>query len=291
MEKQGEKTGLFSLPLEIRRTIILVVLKCGRRKEPTPDQEVWRPETTNIYVQRHKNRLIHGNGLVATCRQLRSETFTLIKDTLKPGLVDVPFVLDVMVVKHVGVILTWMSFPYKPLRIRKLTVNVRVMRSARLVVPDDWVDAARYKADEHDFEDKPPSETPPLDAIEAVAVREAAPSAVVDAYLRDWPSYTVDEMVIDWHPYEPPVGLAMGHHQQHIPYSMPYHDCGYQSDAAWPAAYPRDPSTQAGMSSSFLATVSNPHAFPVLTPPDDYMQFQAFSSLQTAGADIWPYRR
>ncbi|KAJ6781067.1 hypothetical protein PWT90_09757 [Aphanocladium album] len=99
-------------------------------------------------------------------------------------------------------------------------------------------------------------------------------------------------------PYESPSALAMGHHQhhhqhqqQHMAYSMPYHDCGFQSEAAWPAAYPRDPSTQAGMSNSFLATVSNPHAFPVLTPADDYMQFQAFSSLQTAGADIWPYRR
>lgn len=91
-------------------------------------------------------------------------------------------------------------------------------------------------------------------------------------------------------PYDSHNGVGMGQ-QQHIPYSMPYHDCGYQSEAAWPGAYQRDPSTSAGMSSSFLATVSNPHAFPVLTPPDDYMQFQAFSSLQTAGADIWPYRR
>ncbi|TQW06178.1 hypothetical protein V2A60_002662 [Cordyceps javanica] len=96
-------------------------------------------------------------------------------------------------------------------------------------------------------------------------------------------------------PYDSPgaVSMAAHHqqHQQHIPYSMPYHDCGYQSGAAWPVTYERDPSTSAGMSSSFISTVSNPNAFPVLTPPDEYMQFQAFSSLQTAGADIWPYHR
>lgn len=91
--------------------------------------------------------------------------------------------------------------------------------------------------------------------------------------------------------------MAMAQHQhhqqqqQHIPYTMPYQDCGYQSGAAWPGAYQRDPSTSAGLSSSYISTVSNPHAFPVLTPPDEYMQFHAFSSLQTAGADIWPYRR
>ncbi|KAM3428539.1 hypothetical protein MY4824_008755 [Beauveria thailandica] len=93
--------------------------------------------------------------------------------------------------------------------------------------------------------------------------------------------------------------MAQHHHQQqqqqqpeHIPYTMPYHDCGYQSGAVWPAMYQRDPNCALGMSSSsFDSTVSNPHAFPVLTPPDEYMQFQAYASLQTAGADVWPYHR
>ncbi|PMB68889.1 hypothetical protein BM221_005473 [Beauveria bassiana] len=93
--------------------------------------------------------------------------------------------------------------------------------------------------------------------------------------------------------------MAQHHHQQqqqqqpeHIPYTMPYHDCGYQSGAVWPAMYQRDPNCTAGMSSSsFNSTVSNPHAFPILTPPDEYMQFQAYASLQTAGADVWPYHR
>ncbi|OAQ96281.1 hypothetical protein LLEC1_06522 [Akanthomyces lecanii] len=96
-------------------------------------------------------------------------------------------------------------------------------------------------------------------------------------------------------PYDSASAVAMAQHQhhqqQHIPYTMPYHDCGYQSGAAWPGTYQRDPSTSAGLSSSYISTVSNPHAFPVLTPPDEYMQFQVFSNLQTAGADIWPYRR
>lgn len=83
----------------------------------------------------------------------------------------------------------------------------------------------------------------------------------------------------------------MAHSQQHIPYSMPYQDCGYQSNAAWPANYPRDAASSAGMSNSYMTTVSNPHAFSVLTPPDDYMQFQAYANLQTAGGDIWQYRR
>lgn len=45
------------------------------------------------------------------------------------------------------------------------------------------------------------------------------------------------------------------------------------------------------MSSSFLATVSNPHAFPVLTPPDDFMQFEAYAGVQAGGSDYWQYRR
>ncbi|OAA69837.1 hypothetical protein ISF_03107 [Cordyceps fumosorosea ARSEF 2679] len=93
-------------------------------------------------------------------------------------------------------------------------------------------------------------------------------------------------------PYDSPGAVGMT--AQHMPYSMPYHDCGYQSGAAWPpaASYQRgDPGTSAGLNNSFISTVSNPDAFPVLTPPDEYMQFQAFASLQTAGADIWPYHR
>ncbi|KAJ6789328.1 hypothetical protein PWT90_01068 [Aphanocladium album] len=245
MTKSKEQTGLFSLPLELRRAIILDVLTCGRRKEPTLTKKLVsgrvrlrncfdadRPETTNIYVQRHKNRFRHGNALLATCHQLRSETLTLINDTIKPGRAEVPFVLDVMLVKDVGVFPTWMSFPYKPRHIKKLTVQVRIVRPGRLVVPPDWFEAARYKKSEHDFERSSPSAwnlfvvlvvyalsgftaTPPA-AAAARAELDLAPTQrskhrdraaaarplVVDAHLLDAPPYMVDEMLIRWRPHE-----------------------------------------------------------------------------------------
>lgn len=96
-------------------------------------------------------------------------------------------------------------------------------------------------------------------------------------------------------PYNNPMPLGPHQHQaqqqqHHIPYSMPYQECGYQSNA-WPANFPRNAVSSGAMSNSFVSTVSNPHTFPVLTPPDDYMQFQAYSSLQTVGDDLWQYHR
>ncbi|KAJ3472186.1 hypothetical protein NLG97_g11209 [Lecanicillium saksenae] len=158
MTSGKEQIELLSLPVELRLLIILEVLK-SRRKEPALTKKLidgrvqlrnrfdaTRPEMTNIYVQRHKNRYLHGNGLLATCRRLRQETLLLIDTQIKTGRVKMPFVLDVMFVKDVGIIPTWLSFPYTPTtgRIRKLAVNVRIVRPGTHVVPADWIEAARY---------------------------------------------------------------------------------------------------------------------------------------------------
>jgi hypothetical protein len=153
---------LLDLPWELRRPIIVHVLQRRRSKLPSFSRKLIEsrlrlrncldanfPEVTNFYVPRHKNRYLHGNGLRATNRQLRHETDQLIQEELKSGSIDVPFVLDVMVVKDIGVFPSWMSFPYRPEHLKKLTVNLRIVRPGTSTVPNEWVEVARYKDDKY----------------------------------------------------------------------------------------------------------------------------------------------
>ncbi len=152
-----EATTLLGLPLELRRYIILETLKQGHRKAPMLSSHVVKsrvrlrnrfddnyPTETNIYVRKHKD-FIHGNALLQTNRRLRQNTLELIEDTLKTGKVEIPFVLDVMVIKDVGVMPTWMSCPYRPAHIGKIQVNLRIFRPDKDVVPEVWIPAAQYE--------------------------------------------------------------------------------------------------------------------------------------------------
>lgn len=119
------------LPWEVRRPIIIEVLRHQRKSTPVFSRKFIEsrvrlrncfdenfPETTNFYVARHKNRYLHGNALRATNRKLRYETNLLIQEELESGNLQLPFVLDIMVVKDIGVFPTWMSFPYRPAHIK-----------------------------------------------------------------------------------------------------------------------------------------------------------------------------
>lgn len=152
---------LIDLPWEVRRPIIVEVLRHQRKSTPSLSYKFMEsrvrlhncfdehfPEVTNFYVARHKNRYLHGNGLRATNRQLRFETNLLIQEELESGNIDLPFILDIMVVKDIGVFPTWISFPYRPERIKKLTINIRIVRLGTNAVPDEWVETARYYDDE-----------------------------------------------------------------------------------------------------------------------------------------------
>lgn len=81
----------------------------------------------------------------ATNRQLRHETDLLIEQDIKSGRIDVPFVLDVMIVKETGVFPSWISFPYQPTHLDKLTINLRIVQPGTSLVPDEWVEAARSR--------------------------------------------------------------------------------------------------------------------------------------------------
>lgn len=148
---------LVGLPLELRRYVILETLRQGRHKAPvisTPvvDSRVRLrnrfddnyPTETNIYVPKHKD-VIHGNALLQTNRRLRQDTLDLVEDTLKTSKVEIPFVLDVMVVKDVGVLPTWMSCPYRPAHIEKIQINLRIFRPDKDIVPESWIPAAQYE--------------------------------------------------------------------------------------------------------------------------------------------------
>lgn len=87
---------------------------------------------------------MHGNALLRVNRQLHRDTLALIEDTLRPGKVEIPFVLDVMVIKGVGILPTWISFPFMPDRIHTLHINVRIVRPGR-DVPLDWVRAGYFE--------------------------------------------------------------------------------------------------------------------------------------------------
>ncbi|KAJ3495782.1 hypothetical protein NLG97_g3141 [Lecanicillium saksenae] len=147
------ESRLLTLPLELRRYIILEVLKHGRRKEPSLSNEVFKdriqlinrfdekyPVGTNIYVRGRKT-WIHGNAFLQASRQLRQDTLELIEDTRKTGVVEIPFVLDLMVIKDVGLLPTWMSCPYQPEHLTQLTVKVRVFRPDKDLIPRGWVSA------------------------------------------------------------------------------------------------------------------------------------------------------
>lgn len=155
---ERKPSRLIDLPWEVHRPIIVYALRYGRKSVPSFNRKLIEsrlrlrncfdehmPEVTNFYVPRYKNRYLHGNALRATNSQLRYETNLLIEEELKSGNINVPFVLDIMVVKDIGVFPTWMSFPYRPEHIKKMTVNVRIVRPGTSIVPNEWVEAATYQ--------------------------------------------------------------------------------------------------------------------------------------------------
>lgn len=161
---------LLNLPWEVRRPIIIDVLRCGCKSEPAFNRNLIEsrlrlrncfdesfPEVTNLYVPRHKRQYLHGNALRATNRQLRRETNLLIEEEIKSGNIKIPFVLDVMIVKDVGVFPTWMSFPYQPEHVKMLTINLRIIRPGISIVPKEWIEVARYEKEEYSLWAKSPA--------------------------------------------------------------------------------------------------------------------------------------
>ncbi|KFG81934.1 hypothetical protein MANI_118259 [Metarhizium anisopliae] len=207
MSQYSKSSRLLDLPWELRRPIIVQVLRRGRKSEPAFNRKLIEsrvrlrncfdddfPKTTNLYVQRHKNRYLHGNALRTTNRQLRYETNLLIEEEIKSGNIEIPFVLDVMIVKDVGVFPTWMSFPYRPEHLKMLTINLRIVRPGTSVVPDEWIKVARYEEKEYSRRDNSPAN---WNIIMDVAYMLSV-SIVPNAYLLPSASYVADKLFIDF---------------------------------------------------------------------------------------------
>lgn len=156
MAEPATPCRLLALPWELRRPIIVEVLKHKRTTPPIFSRKLIKgrmrlhncfdadfPEVTNIYIPRQKNRHLAGNGLRATNRQLRHETDLLIQEELKTGKIGAEFILDMMIVKDIGVFPTWISFPYQPEHIKRLQIDLRIVRPGNTTVPTEWIDVAR----------------------------------------------------------------------------------------------------------------------------------------------------
>lgn len=161
MCSHDQTSSLLALPWELRSIICLEVLKHRRTKQPIFDRKLVEnrvrlrncfdrsfPEDTNIYIRKPRCRYIHGRGLLETCQRLRRDVMLLINEQLKTGRIEIPFVLDVMFVKDVGIFPTWMSFPYRTKRILNLRLNVRIIRPKPDLIPLEWVEMGRHRRDD-----------------------------------------------------------------------------------------------------------------------------------------------
>ncbi|KAJ2969168.1 hypothetical protein NQ176_g8813 [Zarea fungicola] len=151
--------SLLSLPWEIRGVILLEVLEPQQRREPIFDRKFMQkrvrlrnlfdethPKDTNIYIEKPGTWALaqSARALQATSRRLRDDVTLLINEIFKTGKEDAPFILDIMIVKDVGVFPTWLCFPYRTKRILSLRVNLRIIRPDAKAVPLEWVELARY---------------------------------------------------------------------------------------------------------------------------------------------------
>lgn len=221
MSLDAEASKLLHLPGELRRAIIVHVICCGRSSAPCFNQELIDnsvrlrncfdkdfPEATNFYVPRRRNQYLHGNGLRAANRQLRSEVDLAIEQELKSGKIDIPFVLDVLIVKDIGVFPYWRTFPYRPQHLKLLTIHLRIVRPESVAIPDEWVEAAKYTAG-FSYQHHCPTIRNIMMAISIYAFScISAPrdpqANVIDAHLVPSSKYVTDELhiIYDKHEYE-----------------------------------------------------------------------------------------
>ncbi|CEJ93669.1 hypothetical protein VHEMI09245 [[Torrubiella] hemipterigena] len=200
MSLDAEASRLLQLPGELRRAIIVLVICCGRSSAPCFNQE--------LIDNSRRNQYLHGNGLRAANRQLQSEVDLAIEQELKSGKVDIPFVLDVLIVKDIGVFPYWRTFPYQPQHLKLLTIHLRIVRPGSVAVPDEWVEAARYTAGVSYSHHSPAIRNIMMAisiyAFSCISAPRDPQANVIDAHLVPSSKYVTDELHIfyDKHEYE-----------------------------------------------------------------------------------------
>lgn len=127
---------LLCLPRELRDTIIDLVVKSERREPPIAHDDrdssgaervqhedtYWKDVGNLIYFERSPAAFQPAyGGLLLTCQQLRAETLECASK------VDVPYVLDLLLVNEDHIWVTWISMPAeRTVMIEKLRINVRM---------------------------------------------------------------------------------------------------------------------------------------------------------------------
>ena len=238
--KNGQNIGLLGLPLELRRQIILEVLRHRQHQKPpvlkqrvVADRVRLRnrfdptyPAETNIYIKKGQSIIIISNALLHTNRQMRRDTQDLIEDTLETGKVAIPFVLDLMIVKDVGILPTWTSFPYVPKKLKTLRINMRIFRPKKGLFPSDWIPVAQYRPQGYRSSDTPCSwnfyvvllfyamgristsseatltADPEQRRLSAEELNTESKTGSMDVYLSALAPYSVDQMLIHINEFE-----------------------------------------------------------------------------------------
>ncbi len=147
-------SNLLGLPLETRLQIIRNVLasvdKAPVIEEIIEDRIPYRvhSQRSEIYVPRVVTPAFHGNGLLLTNRQLSKETKYLLQSMREKKTKGFEFVLDVMYVRGVGLLPTWLSVPVKTKDIGTLRVQFRIVRPPASLIERSWVVNAQYLSPE-----------------------------------------------------------------------------------------------------------------------------------------------
>ncbi len=182
VQKPPDAPKLLGLPAKLRAAIIFEVL-ASVDKNPVLSSETIPnrirleqhcdihnkdcKSEMNIYLPRRPLPVPNSADLLSTCRKLRENTEAVIEDIIEhmrensgKAFVNsskaVEFVLDVMFVKDVGLVPTWLSFPFRSDHVERLRVQIRAIQpSAGLIHPAfmqntrycDGVDAAKTVTD------------------------------------------------------------------------------------------------------------------------------------------------
>ncbi|KAF5004688.1 hypothetical protein FDECE_8830 [Fusarium decemcellulare] len=147
--------SLLKLPQEVRDQIIRESILSSRaapsladlKENRVPLQNTINPHpqwarATNIFVERDQKRWLQ-NPLLGTNRRLRRDTQGVIQ-----RLDSLPYTLDVAIVKSVGLMPTWLSFPVQQKHIDTLHIHFRILDGVKDV--DEafpWFDNAEWYGD------------------------------------------------------------------------------------------------------------------------------------------------
>lgn len=141
---------LLGLPRETRLQIIRDVIASVDRapafEEVIEDRVAYVSafETSDIYVPRAEaTPICHGSGLLLTSKQLNDETKYALQAMRENEMKGFEFVLDVMYVRGLGLLPTWLSMPVDARAIGTLRVQFRIVQPPARLINPAWIERAQ----------------------------------------------------------------------------------------------------------------------------------------------------